>query len=144
MLFWEALTNKDLSFFNLDKGLCVPRHDFTRVLNYLLKKMSFSSEDRDDMITYVIPHLDEADPDCERKNIIFRFLSEEEYSTAASLNIRPSPERMIRAFLLYGFGDDDEQVSNIHEIHDVLNLVIKEYSSISGLVVHEWDSMFVY
>jgi hypothetical protein len=42
MLFWEALTNKDLSFFNLDKGLYVPRHDFTRVLNYLLKKMSFS------------------------------------------------------------------------------------------------------
>jgi len=72
------------------------------------------------------------------------FLSEEEYSTAALLNIRPSPERIVRAFLLYGFGDDDEQVSNIHEIDDVLDLIIKEYSSTSGLVVHEWGSMFVY
>ncbi len=144
MLFWEALTNEDLSVFNLDEGLCVPREDFTRVLNYLLKKMSFSSEDRDDMITYVMPQLDEADPDCERKTIRFRFLSEEEYSTVASLNIRPSPERMIRAFLLLGFGDDDEQISNIQEIDETVNLVVREYSSTSGLIVHEWGSMFVH
>jgi ubiquitin C len=147
MLFWEALANEDLSVFNLDKGLCVPRQDFTRVLNYLLKKMSFSSEDRDDMITYVMPQLDEADPDGERKNIRFRFLSEEEYSTVAPLSIRPSPERMIRAFLLFGFGDDDdddEQISNIQEIDETVNLVIREYSSTSGLVVHEWGSMFVH
>jgi hypothetical protein len=144
MLFWEALSNKGLSVFNLDKYLCVPRHDFSRVLNYLLKKMSFASEDRDDMITYVLPHLDEADPDYERKNIIFRFLSEDEYSTVAPLYIRPVPERMVRAFLLYGFGDDEEQVSNIHEIDQIVSLVIKEYVSTSELVVHEWGSMFVH
>jgi hypothetical protein len=126
MLFWEALTNENLSFFILNKGLCLPRHDFSRVLNYILKKMSFSSEDRDDMITYVLPHLDEADPDCERRNVVFRFLSEEEYSTVALLSVRPAPERMVRAFLLYRFGDNDEQ------------------ASMSGLIVHEWGSTFVH
>jgi hypothetical protein len=47
MLFWEALlTNSSKKL--LQKGqLCVPRHDFSRILNYLLKKMTFSSEDRD-------------------------------------------------------------------------------------------------
>jgi hypothetical protein len=38
MLFWEALTT-DLSYdFFQEESLCVPRDDFGRILNYLLKK----------------------------------------------------------------------------------------------------------
>jgi len=52
MLFWEALTI-DNSSFDIDNGLCVARIDFPRILKYLLKKILFSSEDHDDMITYI-------------------------------------------------------------------------------------------
>ena len=110
MLFWEALTHGDQSSFHLHNSLCVPRLDFIRVLNYLLMRMSFSSEDRDDMITYIIPQLDEADPNSERTNIRFRFFPEEEYAKVAPLRIRPAPTRTVPALLLYGFGDDDEQI----------------------------------
>ncbi|CAF4852166.1 unnamed protein product, partial [Rotaria socialis] len=66
MLFWEASTNNSItSKFNLDKSLCVSRHDFSRILNYMLKEMTFSLEDRDDMITYILPQLDEEDPNHE-------------------------------------------------------------------------------
>jgi hypothetical protein len=47
MLFWEALTTSSSYNFIQQENVCVPRDDFGRVLNYLLKKMTFSSEDRD-------------------------------------------------------------------------------------------------
>ncbi|CAF3850812.1 unnamed protein product [Rotaria sordida] len=144
MLFWEALTNTNSSFFELNNGLCVPRRDFSRILSYLLKKMSFSIEDRDDMITYVLPHLDDADPEYTSPNVVFRFLSQDEYSSVAKLSIRPVPERIIRAFLLYRLANDDEQVSDIDEIEKVIDLICQQNSSSSGLIVHEWGSMFLY
>ncbi|CAF5157693.1 unnamed protein product, partial [Rotaria sp. Silwood1] len=144
MLFWEALTHNNLSVFTLDKGLCVPRQDFSRVLNYLLKKMSFSSEDRDDMVTYILPHLDDADPEYRNPNVIFRFLSQDEYSSVAQLNIRPQPEQVIRAFLLYRLGNKEEHTSNIDEMEKIIDLAYNRNSSSSGLVVHEWGSMFLY
>jgi hypothetical protein len=97
MLFWEALTN-DYSSFDIDNGLCVPRVDFPRILTYLLKKMLISSEDRDDMITYVSPQIEKIDSNDIHENIIFRFFSPNEYSNVAELAIRPEPDRIIRAF----------------------------------------------
>ncbi|CAF2972735.1 unnamed protein product [Rotaria sp. Silwood2] len=144
MLFWEALTNTNSSFFELNDGLCVPRRDFSRILNYLLKKMSFSVEDRDDMITYVLPHLDDADPDYTNVNVVFRFLSQDEYSSIAKLSVGPVPERIIRAFLLYRLANNEEQISNIDEIENVIHSICHQNSSSSGLIVHEWGSMFLY
>jgi hypothetical protein len=95
MLFWEAVTNR-ISPFSLDNALRVPRHDFARVLNYLLRKMTFSSEDRDDMITYVLPHLEEVDSEQSKKNVIFRFLLPVEYVNMAQLDIRPIPDQIVR------------------------------------------------
>ena len=144
MLFWEAMTNTNSSFFELHNGLCVPRQDFSRILNYLLKKMLFSAEDRDDMITYVLPHLDNADPEYTNSNIVFRFLSQDEYSTVAKLSIRPVPEQITRAFLLYRFARNDERISNIDEIEKVIDSVCHRNSLSTGLIVHEWGSMFLY
>lgn len=143
MLFWEAVTNTNSSFFELNSGLCVPREDFSRVLNYVLKKMLFSAEDRDDMITYVLPHLDNADPEYTNSNVVFRFLSQDEYSAVAKLSIRPVPERIIRAFLLYRFANNDERVSDIDEIEKVIDSVNYQNSSSTGLIVQEWGSMFL-
>jgi hypothetical protein len=144
MLFWEAWSN-DKSSFSFNTGLCVPRADFCRVLNYLLKKMTFSSEDRDDMITYILPQLDEADPDKSNKNVIFRFLTLVEYAKIAQLSVRPIPDQIIRAFLLYGFGDDAGQLSTMDELEHEVEKVFTVTSNheLSGLIVHEWGSMFV-
>jgi hypothetical protein len=68
--------------------------------------MLFSSEDRDDMITYVLTQLDEIDPNHVYENAIFRFLSPNEYSNLAELKIRQESDRIIRAFLLYRLSDD--------------------------------------
>ena len=47
MLFWEATTVSSIPSFLQKKNLCVPRDDFSRIINYLLKKMTLSTEDRD-------------------------------------------------------------------------------------------------
>jgi hypothetical protein len=52
MLFWEAITNTSSFDCIQQENLCVPRNDFGRVLNYLLKKMTFSSEDRDVSLSF--------------------------------------------------------------------------------------------
>lgn len=144
MLFWEALTNTNTTFFSLEKGLCVPRQDFSRILNYLLKKMTFSIEDRDDMITYVLPHLDDADPECKNAYVVFRFLTHDEYSSVAQLSIRPEPERTIRAFLLYRLSHGEERISHTEEIEKAVDSIAQHNSSASGLIVHEWGSMFLH
>ncbi|CAF4471455.1 unnamed protein product [Rotaria sp. Silwood2] len=124
MLFWEALTI-DTSMFNIDHGLCVTRTDFPRVLNYLLKKMSFSSEDRDDMITYILPHLDEIDPNHIQKHVVFRFLSPNEYSNLAALHVRPEPDQIIRAFLLYIFNNDEQTtISTIENLDNEVKEIL--------------------
>ncbi|CAM4873905.1 unnamed protein product [Rotaria socialis] len=145
MLFWEASTNNSItSKFNLDKSLCVSRHDFSRILNYMLKEMTFSLEDRDDMITYILPQLDEEDPNHEYKNVIFRFLTPDEYSSVAELNVRPTPERMIRAFVVFSLSDDKTNISTMEDINGMLmNWKFSEDENDSGLLVHEWGSMFV-
>ncbi|CAF3745629.1 unnamed protein product [Rotaria sp. Silwood1] len=144
MLFWEATTDH-LSAFSLDHALCVPRSDFARVLNYLLKKMTFSSEDCDDMITYVLPHLDETDSELSKKNVIFRFLSPDEYTNMAQLHIRPMPDQVIRAFLLYGLSHDEGKLATMDELENEVKKVFPISHSLnsSGLSIHEWGSMFV-
>ncbi|CAF3433946.1 unnamed protein product [Rotaria socialis] len=145
MLFWEALTVDSSYNFIQPENLCVPRHDFGRVLNYLLKKMTLSSEDRDDLITYVIPQLDEADPEHEKEKILFHFLSPQIYSKSAQLTIRPLPQQLVRAFLIFGFGTNDSEISTLDQLENEIQKVINtENLSESGLVVHEWGSMFVY
>ena len=108
MLFWEAFTT-------LQHGLCVPRQDFPRVMNYVWKKMCFSIEDRDDMITYVIPQLHDADPECRNPSVVSRFASSAEYSSVAQLRIRPAPEQIVCAFLLFRLSHGDEALSTIDE-----------------------------
>ncbi|CAF0885258.1 unnamed protein product [Rotaria sordida] len=145
ILFWEAFTTTSSSNFIQQENLCVPRRDFGRILNHLLKKMTLSSEDRDDLITYVLPQLDEADPEHEKEKVIFHFLSPQIYSQSAPLTIRPLPQQLVRAFLIFGFGTNDDEISTVDDLENEINKVINiENLSESGLVVHEWGSMFVY
>ncbi|CAF2033095.1 unnamed protein product [Rotaria magnacalcarata] len=114
----------------------------------MLKRMNFSSEDRDDMLTYILPHLDESDPNFEKKNIVFRFLSYDEYSSIASLNIHPMPEQITRAFLIYSFGENDlTTMATLEELEDEVKKVVLRQQVMdnekSGLVVEEWGSTFI-
>ncbi|CAF1003940.1 unnamed protein product [Rotaria magnacalcarata] len=105
-------------------------------------------QDRDDMLTYILPHLDESDPNFEKKNIVFRFLSYDEYSSIASLNIHPMPEQITRAFLIYSFGENDlTTMATLEELEDEVKKVVLRQQVMdnekSGLVVEEWGSTFI-
>ncbi|CAF1389567.1 unnamed protein product [Adineta steineri] len=145
MLFWEALTLTSSPNFLQEKNLCVPRHEFSRILNYLLKKMTLSTEDRDDLITYVLPQLDEIDPECKRDKVIFHFVSPSIYSQSVQLSIRPLPQQLLRIFLVFSFGNENDEISTLNQLESEIEKVsMTENLSNSGLIVHEWGSMFIY
>ncbi|CAF3959192.1 unnamed protein product [Rotaria sordida] len=97
-----------------------------------------------DLITYVLPQLDEADPEHEKEKVIFHFLSPQIYSQSAPLTIPPLPQQLVRAFLIFGFGTNDDEISTVDDLENEINKVINiENLSESGLVVHEWGSMLV-
>jgi hypothetical protein len=58
------------------------------------------------MINYVLPQLEDIDPNHIHENVIFRFLSPNEYSNLGEIQIRPESDRIIRAFLLHRLSDD--------------------------------------
>ncbi|CAF1163954.1 unnamed protein product [Adineta ricciae] len=145
MLFWEATTVSSIPNFLQEKNLCVPRDNFSRILNYLLKKMTLSTEDRDDLITYVLSQLDEVDPAYENENVIFQFIPSQIYSRSVQLTIRPLPEQFVRIFLVFGFGDANDEISSFDDLEkEIPKVVINENLSSSGLIVHEWGTMFMY
>jgi len=93
----------------------------------------------------VLPQLDETDAEYKNEKIIFHFLSPEIYSRSAQLTIRPRPQHLIRAFLIFGFGNNNDQISTLDELENEIEKVINtENLSESGLVVHEWGSMFIH
>jgi len=51
---------------------------------------------------------------------------------------------LIRAFIIFGFGDNNDQISTFDQFENEIQKVFyTENLSESGLVVHEWGSMFV-
>ncbi|UJR32898.1 hypothetical protein I4U23_020359 [Adineta vaga] len=145
MLFWEAMTLSSIPSFLQQKNLCVPRNEFSRVLNYLLKKMTLSTEDRDDLITYILPQLDEVDPEYKNQKILFHFVPSQIYSQSAQLTIRPLPQQFLRIFLVFSFGNNDNEISSFDELeNEIQKVFINEHLSNSGLIVHEWGSMFIH
>ncbi|CAF2095934.1 unnamed protein product [Rotaria magnacalcarata] len=144
MLFWEASTNSKSWNKAHEDSLCVPRDDFARILNYALKRMGFLSEDRDDLLTFVLPQLDEVDAAQTQKKIVFYFLSPDFYSTAARLIVHPIPQQIIRFYMIFGFGNNEQNISTLDELNIAIDRTITSGNSTnSGLVVHEWGTMFM-
>jgi hypothetical protein len=89
--------------------------------------------------------LDEVDPKHEKEKIIFHFLSPDIYSKSARLTIRPLPQQLIRAYLIIGFGNNNNQISTFDQLENQIQRVINtDNLSESGLIVHEWGSMFIH
>ena len=108
--------------------------------------MLFSSEDRDDMITYILPQLDEIDPNYTHQNVVFCFLSPNEYSSVAELHVRPEPVQIIRAFLLYRLSEDEETIiSTMEDLENEVKKIVESTNNhqSNGLVVHECGSIFI-
>ncbi len=94
-----------------------------------------------DLITYVLPQLDEADPEYKNEKIIFHFMSPQIY---AQSTIHPRPQQLVRAFLMFGFGNNDDEISTFDEFENEIQKAFNtENLSESGLIVHEWGSMFL-
>jgi len=94
----------------------------------------------------VLPQLDEFDLEYKKEKIMFHFLSPQIYSKSARLMIRPSRQQLVRAFLIFGFGNNEDEISTFEQLENEIKRVIatENLSADSGLVVHEWGSMLVY
>ena len=89
--------------------------------------------------------MDEVDPVYAKQKIVFYFLSSRIYAQSVRLTIRPLPQQLVRAFLIFGFGNNDEQISTLNELeNEIEKVTYSDDLSESGLVVHEWGSMFVH
>ena len=89
--------------------------------------------------------MDEVDPEYENENIIFQFIPSQVYSRSAQLKICPLPEQFVRIFLVFGFGDVNDEISSFDDLEkEIAKVFINENLSNSGLIVQEWGTMFMY
>ncbi len=92
-----------------------------------------------------MPQLDEADTDQIQKKVVFSFLPPNLYSTMARLIIRPIAQQIIRVYMIFGFADPDHNMSTLDELNRAADqLITPENSTGSGLIVHEWGTMFLH
>ncbi|CAF5135855.1 unnamed protein product, partial [Rotaria magnacalcarata] len=88
--------------------------------------------------------LDEVDAAQTQKKIVFYFLSPDFYSTAARLIVHPIPQQIIRFYMIFGFGNNEQNISTLDELNIAIDRTITSGNSTnSGLVVHEWGTMFM-
>ena len=89
--------------------------------------------------------MNEIDPEHKKQKILFHFLSPQIYSQSVQLTIRPIPQQLVRAFLIFGFGNNDDEISTPDQFENEIKKVIHvDPLSRSALIVHEWGSMFVH
>ena len=98
------------------------------------------------LITYILPNLDEADPNLQQRRVRFRFLTSDEYSSVAQLNVDSHLKEIKRPFLIYGFGEEEEIVATTEELEEEVSKVVVDTDSSTkdGIILHEWGSMFVH
>jgi hypothetical protein len=132
-LFWEAETLSDCRLektpFRIDnnRSFCVKGSNAADFLDEALKKMGLNTRERNDMVTYWLPQL-EANQWSQ-----IQFLSENEYKSAARLEITPKPDTMLRVFMLFK-GVSEEMPSRI-KIEDIQTTERKGFTAI------EWGAM---
>lgn len=121
-LYWEAECNVPDDFNN---AICVRGDETAQFLEYYLESAGLTYSEIDDFITYWLPRM-EANP----YNLI-SFLGEE-YDDMAELMVNPSPDTVIRVYMV--FMPLDEEVI----VPDNQRLVIPEHVERTGFTVVEW------
>jgi len=90
-LFWEG---KSLTQYTLDKGFVVKGKESVTFLEEKLARLGLNRREATDFITYWMPALEQ-----NAYNLIH--FSTDEYTQNAPLSITPSPQTLIRVFMVY-------------------------------------------
>ncbi len=94
-LYWEGLTYTQ---YDMSEGFCIKGEDTAEFLDDALEKLGLNRREANEFIVYWLP-LMERNP----YNII-SFVSEE-YTDSAKLDITPSPDTLIRVFMVWKKAD---------------------------------------
>ena len=95
-LYWEAVTNAEYDF---SKGFCAKGEDTAAFLEDALASLGLSRREANEFIVYWLP-LMEQNP----YNIIA--FQQEAYTESAVLEITPTPDTVIRVFMVWQASDD--------------------------------------
>jgi hypothetical protein len=90
-LYWEGTSDKK---FDLSKGFVVKGEDTAEFLQEKLEYLGLNARESDDFITYWLPRMNQ-----NKYNLIS--FQKEEYTDLAKLNISPSPDSILRVFMVF-------------------------------------------
>lgn len=90
-LFWEGISPFK---YSLDEGFVVKGEDIANFLDEKLEVLGLNRREATDFITYWLPEL-------EKNTFNLIHFSTDEYSENAPLEITPTPETLIRVFMVY-------------------------------------------
>lgn len=121
-LYWEAECNVPNDFNN---SICVRGDETAQFLESYLESAGLTYSEIDDFITYWLPRMED-----NPYNLI-SFLGEE-YEDMAELTVSPSPDNVIRVYMVYMPLEEEMIIPNSRQ------LVIPEPVERTGFTVVEW------
>ena len=99
-LYWEGESDKK---FDLSKGFVIKGEDTAEFLQEKLEYLGLTPRESDDFITYWLPKMNQ-----NKYNLIT--FQEQEYTDLAKLNISPSPDSLLRVFMVFKPLDNEIEV----------------------------------
>lgn len=102
-LFWEGKSNTDFSKFN--DGFIVKGSDTRTFLQKTLKDLGLTAKEYNEMIVFWLPKMEN-----NKYNLIH--FAGKEYTDGAKLSISPTPDSMLRVFMVYKAVDKYQQIKS--------------------------------
>ena len=90
-LYWEGLTNAD---WDMSTGYCVKGEDTAKFLEVKLAELGLNRKEANEFIVYWLPQME-----TNKYNLIA--FQTDAYTEAAKLNVEPTPDSIIRVFMVY-------------------------------------------
>ncbi|MFI5203324.1 MAG: hypothetical protein ACHQF2_02420 [Flavobacteriales bacterium] len=94
-LFWDAEIEQELISSDWSQGFVVHRDSLTGFFEKILQQVAFTTQEQQDFITYWVPRMIKGGWS------YIHFLTDEEYSTIAKLDITPVPDQINRLFMAW-------------------------------------------
>lgn len=101
-IFWEGIPNTDFSKFNT--GFIVKGSETKAFLQKTLKDIGLTAKEYNEMIVYWLPKMEN-----NKYNLIH--FAGKEYTDNAKLSISPTPDSMLRVFMVYKAVDNYQQIT---------------------------------
>lgn len=100
-IFWEGISKTDYSKF--DTGFIVKGSDTKSFLQKTLKELGLTAKEYNEMIVFWLPKMEN-----NKYNLIH--FAGKEYTDGARLSISPTPDSMLRVFMVYKAVDKYQQI----------------------------------